>query len=298
MLPCPATSCCMYSETQWLLSQFEQRQSVKLCLLIRQAYCEEALGCSAVFERKDLELTWRAQHACRPNWVATPVRGNRSRTAAQLIRGTCHRTLSDDLNMSRVTQRDNHISTCGGLIDTAGKAGTSSKSKQKTKRCVFCAVRNWSDNLPPTNRHHFQERRTRNGTGQKAMFFDSSGIVHMEFIPEGATVKEILRRLRNSIRLKRPELWRRKSSLLLHDNAPAHHSVLVEEEPAKQQVTVFSHPPHSPDLAPWRLKEKSSVYFSRRCHKGSRTKPVSSYTNISRLAQRPAVSVSREDVNM
>jgi hypothetical protein len=41
-------------------------------------------------------------------------------------------------------------------------------------------------------------------------FFDSSGIVYIEFIPEGATVnkhryKEILRRLRTSVRRKRPE---------------------------------------------------------------------------------------------
>jgi aminoglycoside phosphotransferase (APT) family kinase protein len=71
------------------------------------------------------------------------------------------------------------------------------------------------------------------------LFFDSLGIVHMEFIPEGATVnkrrfKQILRHLRNSIRRKRPELWRRKNWLLLHNNAPAHHSVLVHEELAKQ----------------------------------------------------------------
>jgi hypothetical protein len=37
---------------------------------------------------------------------------------------------------------------------------------------------------------------------------------------------------------------------LLHDNAPAHHSVLVQEELARQQVTVLPHPAHSPDLAP------------------------------------------------
>jgi hypothetical protein len=48
------------------------------------------------------------------------------------------------------------------------------------------------------------------------LLFDSSGIVHMEFIPEGAPVnkhryKEIHRRLRNSIRRKRPELWLRKN---------------------------------------------------------------------------------------
>jgi histone-lysine N-methyltransferase SETMAR len=76
----------------------------------------------------------------------------------------------------------------------------------------------------------------------------------MEFIPEGATVKkhhykEILRRLRNTIRRKLPELWRRKNGLLLYDNAPAHCSVLDQGELAKQQVAVLPHPPYSPDLA-------------------------------------------------
>jgi hypothetical protein len=118
-------------------------------------------------------------------------------------------------------------------------------------------------------------KKEETATGQskgKAMFelfFNSSGNVHVEFIPEEATVnkhryKEIFRRLRNSTRHKRPELWRRKNWLMLHDNAPAHHSMLVQEELAKQQVTVLPHPPYSPDLAPCdffffpRLKEKLS----------------------------------------
>ena len=48
------------------------------------------------------------------------------------------------------------------------------------------------------------------------LFFDTNGIVHMEFIPESVTVnktyyEEILGRLRDSIRRKRPEIWRRKN---------------------------------------------------------------------------------------
>jgi histone-lysine N-methyltransferase SETMAR len=89
----------------------------------------------------------------------------------------------------------------------------------------------------------------------------------MEFIPEGMTVskhryKEILHCLRNSVRRKHPELCRRKNWLLLRDNAPAHHFVLVQEELEKQQITVLPHPPCSPELAPFdffffpRLKEK------------------------------------------
>jgi histone-lysine N-methyltransferase SETMAR len=99
------------------------------------------------------------------------------------------------------------------------------------------------------------------------LFFDLSGIVHMKVIPEGATVnkhryKEILRCLCNSIHRKRSELWRRRNWLLVHNNAPAHRSALVQEELAKQQVTVLPHPSYSPELTPCnffffpRLKEK------------------------------------------
>jgi hypothetical protein len=41
-----------------------------------------------------------------------------------------------------------------------------------------------------------------------------------------------------------------KNWLLLHDSVPAHHFVLVQEELAKQLVTVLPQPPYSPDLAP------------------------------------------------
>jgi hypothetical protein len=87
------------------------------------------------------------------------------------------------------------------------------------------------------------------------LLFDSSGIVHMESIPEEATLnkhcyKEILHCLRNSNHYKRPELWHRKNWLLLYDNATAYRSVLVQEKLAKQHVTVLPHHPYSPDLAP------------------------------------------------
>jgi hypothetical protein len=72
--------------------------------------------------------------------VATSVRTNRSQTvdeitAAGISHGTCHNILSGDLNMSHVTehsvprvltqdQRDDRMSICGDLIDSADKDGT------------------------------------------------------------------------------------------------------------------------------------------------------------------------------
>jgi hypothetical protein len=72
--------------------------------------------------------------------VAALVCANRSHTvdeiaaATAISHGTCHKILSDDLNMSRVTQhsvpcvlmqdqRDDCMSICGDLIDSVDKDG-------------------------------------------------------------------------------------------------------------------------------------------------------------------------------
>ncbi|UYV67368.1 MARS [Cordylochernes scorpioides] len=59
------------------------------------------------------------------------------------------------------------------------------------------------------------------------VFFDYQSIVHHEFQQQGSTITAdsylgVLRRLREAIRQKRPELWWSKSWILHHDNAPAH----------------------------------------------------------------------------
>jgi len=64
--------------------------------------------------------------------------------------------------------------------------------------------------------------------------FDCQGVVHYKFIPECKTVNkeifiDILRRLRDEVRGKRPEKWITKGWFLLHDNAPAHRSVFVKD---------------------------------------------------------------------
>ena len=59
---------------------------------------------------------------------------------------------------------------------------------------------------------------------------------------------DALRRLRDTVRRKRHEKWRINSWFLLHDNAPAHRSVLVKDYLANSNVTTLEHPPYSPDL--------------------------------------------------
>ena len=85
--------------------------------------------------------------------------------------------------------------------------------------------------------------------------FDIRGIVHYEFVPTGQTVNqvyylEVLERLREKVRGKRPKLFANNSWILHHDNAPAHTVLSVREFLATKQITVLEHPAYSPDLAP------------------------------------------------
>jgi len=75
-------------------------------------------------------------------------------------------------------------------------------------------------------------------------FFDIRGIVHYEFLPTGQTVNqvyylEVLERLRENIRQKRPELFANSSWILHHDNATAHTSLSVMGFLATKQTTVL-----------------------------------------------------------
>jgi len=86
-------------------------------------------------------------------------------------------------------------------------------------------------------------------------FFDIKGVVHKEFEPTGQTVNsgfycEVLWRLREKVRRRRPQLWREQTRLLHHDNTPSHTSILAHRFPVKNKIAVIPHPPYSPDLAP------------------------------------------------
>ena len=102
------------------------------------------------------------------------------------------------------------------------------------------------------------------------VFFDWQGVIHYEFIPRGQTVNKefylaVLKRLREAVRRKRPQLWTNQSWVLHHDNAPAHSPFLVRNFLAKNEMTVVPQPPYPPDLAPadFFLFPKLEVYLER-----------------------------------
>ena len=85
-------------------------------------------------------------------------------------------------------------------------------------------------------------------------FFDQEGMVHREFVPPGVTVNadfycNVLRRLRENVRRKRPQKWQNQL-IIHHDNAPTHRFFEVSQFLAKNSMTGVPHPPYSPDLAP------------------------------------------------
>ena len=86
-------------------------------------------------------------------------------------------------------------------------------------------------------------------------FFDASGVVHHEYFPEDSTVNQtyyikVLKRLRDAIPWKKPELWWNGDWFFHHDNAPAHSALRIRDFLAKYFITILPHPPYSPDLAP------------------------------------------------
>jgi hypothetical protein len=78
-------------------------------------------------------------------------------------------------------------------------------------------------------------------------FFDARGIAHHEFVPQGQTVNQevyisVLRRMREGLRRRRPDLWASGQWTPLHDNARPHTALSVWRFLTKHNVTVLPHP--------------------------------------------------------
>ena len=95
------------------------------------------------------------------------------------------------------------------------------------------------------------------GESDVDLFFDSCGIVHHEYAPEGQTINkeyhlEVLRRLRAAVHKtkKWPDMWRAKNFQLHHDNAPAYSAHVIQDFLAKNGMPLVRQAPYTPDLAP------------------------------------------------
>jgi hypothetical protein len=112
------------------------------------------------------------------------------------------------------------------------------------KRGVFNMTRNDNDRActwKTQNSPRPEKRHTCLGQDHALCFFDHKRILHYEFISQGQTVNqqcylEVLTRLRQCVRGRRPGLWPGKW-ILHHDNAPAHDALRVRAFLAKNSIT-------------------------------------------------------------
>ena len=79
-------------------------------------------------------------------------------------------------------------------------------------------------------------------------FFDIQSMVHKEFVPPGHTVndmfyREVLKQLRDGIRCKHTDKWKKNNWFIHHDNVPAHTSLVVQQFLTPKNITVIPHPP-------------------------------------------------------
>jgi hypothetical protein len=98
-----------------------------------------------------------------------------------------------------------------------------------------------------------------------SVFLRSQGEVHCEFMEPGQTVNqhfylEMLTRLRESIRKKRPEIWPDKWTLH-HDNAHA-HVLRFREFLAGKFITKMDRPPYSVDIFLRRLRAMGKLQLT------------------------------------
>ena len=82
-------------------------------------------------------------------------------------------------------------------------------------------------------------------------YFDSSGMIYMDWVPTGQTLNkeyyvEVLREFRKRFPRKRPSLFISGQWHFHEDNAPVHNSILVTHYLTKMGIMTVPHPPYSP----------------------------------------------------
>ncbi len=161
--------------------------------------------------------------------------------------------LSDDQKQFRKTISERNLELIRGEESLIDRIVTTDESwifsyDPRTKQ----ADMEWT---PPEDPRPVKVRRSRSQSRTRlTVFFDSKGIVYTEFKDEGTVTSEIyiqtLRKFREAMRRKCQDTWNNQSFLLLQDNAPAHVSNMALDYFHRVKMTLLSHPPYSPDLAP------------------------------------------------
>ena len=152
-------------------------------------------------------------------------------------------------------QREDRVTSCQDTITMADvDKNFLRKLIWEMKSGVLCMTPKKSDGVLNGSVRHPLGRRNWNSK-EHFDFFDSQGVVHKEFVPEGKTVnakfyKGVMDRLLKSIQRIRPAAFCSRDFFLLQDNAPAHRAASVCLFLTPKNVKSLNHTPNSPDLSP------------------------------------------------
>ena len=86
-----------------------------------------------------------------------------------------------------------------------------------------------------------------------SLFFDSTGMIYIHWVPTGQTLNKeyyVLREFRKRFCRKRPVLFKSGQWHFHQDNSPVRNSILVTDYLTKMGIKTVPHPSYSPDLAP------------------------------------------------
>uniref|UniRef100_A0A672J5K0 Mos1 transposase HTH domain-containing protein n=1 Tax=Salarias fasciatus TaxID=181472 RepID=A0A672J5K0_SALFA len=226
-----------------IITKYDQRASIRFCFLlgktasetltmVQEAYKDGALGRTQVFEwygrfkRGEMSIEDQPRSG-RP--VEAVVLADSRRTIGEVSTLTgvpwrsCQEILSQNLGLRWVAAK---MVPC--VLTPEQKAARMDMCQESLQHIeedpgllgkVITADETW--------------RHSRSAV--KAMlicFFDAKGVVHSEFVLPGQSVNQdhyiqVLRRLREAVRQKHPELWQDGEWWLHHDNAPAHRALRV-----------------------------------------------------------------------
>jgi [histone H3]-lysine36 N-dimethyltransferase SETMAR len=299
--------------------------------MLQVAFGEEALSRSKTFEWHSRFSSGRTStdddpRSGRPSTSHTEdliarvngiIRGNRRLTIREVAEevgiayGTCQAILTQDLGMRRISakfvprllsleQKDCRLSVARDLSERAANDAAFLSS-------IITGDETWVFGYDPETKRQSSQWKTPSSPRPKKarqvrssvktmliVFFDTDGVVHHEFVPQGQTVNQwyyldVLKRLRDAVRRKRHSKWQSGVWMLHHDNAPAHSALSIVEYLAKHNVPLVPQPPYSPDLSP-----PDFFLFPRlkRFLKGHRFQDVST---IIENTTRELMSISKED---
>ena len=255
----------------------------------KAAFGEQAMGRSQTFQWFSLFKAGRTssdddERSGRPVSCSTPEMIERVRQIIREVRrtidevsmlvgishGTCHKILTEDFKMRRVASKfvprllsvdqKRRLEICLDLKENAANDPSFlSNVVSGDETWVYAydsEIKTQSSQWKsPGSPRLKKARQVRSNIKSMLIYFFDQGIVHKEFIPPGQIVKaafyvEVLKRLRENVRRKRPDQWRNNTWLLHHDNAPARAALLTRRFLTDNNMTVMPHPPYSPDLAP------------------------------------------------